>query len=72
MRNPAWLATGLFPAGSVHLSHIARRLPLPGQVVSLTNRLRRFPDNPRVDVWRYYRPIAEQLPVIFRRKGPEA
>jgi len=66
LRNLAWLATGLFLAGSVHLSHIARRLPLRGQVVSLTNRLRRFLDNPRVDVWRYYRPIAEQLPVIFR------
>lgn len=61
LRNLAWLMTGLFLARSVHLSHIARKLPLSGQIVSLTNRLRRFLDNPRVEVWRYYRPIASQL-----------
>ena len=61
LRNLAWLMTGLFLARSVHLSHIARKLPLRGQVVSLTNRLRRFLDNPRVEVWRYYQPIARQL-----------
>jgi hypothetical protein len=61
LRNLAWLMTGLFLARSVHLSHIARKLPLQGQVVSLTNRLRRFLDNPRVNVWRYYQPIARQL-----------
>lgn len=61
LRNLAWLMTGLFLARSVHLSHIARKLPLRGQIVSLTNRLRRFLDNPRVDVWRYYQPVARQL-----------
>lgn len=60
-RNLAWLMTGLFLARSVHLSHIAHKLPLQGQVVSLTNRMRRFLDNPRVNVWRYYQPIARQL-----------
>lgn len=66
LRNLAWLMTGLFLARSVHLSHIARKLPLRGQVVSLTNRLRRFLDNPRVNVWRYYQPIARQLLASFR------
>jgi hypothetical protein len=61
LRNLAWLMTGMYLARSVHLSHIARKLPLPGQVVSLTNRLRRFVNNPRVNVWRYYQPIARQL-----------
>ena len=61
LRNMAWLMTGMYLARSVHLSHIARKLPLPGQVVSLTNRLRRFVDNPRVDVRRYYQPLAKQL-----------
>ena len=61
LRNLAWLMTGMYLARSVHLSHVARKLPLPGQVVSLTNRLRRFVDNPRVKVWRYYQPIARQL-----------
>jgi hypothetical protein len=57
--------TGLFLARSVHLSHIARKLPLKRQVVSLANRLRHFLDDPRVDVWRYYRPIARQLLARF-------
>jgi hypothetical protein len=61
LRNLAWLMTGMYLARSVHLSHVARKLPLPGQVVSLANRLRRFLDNPRVSVWRYYQPIARQL-----------
>lgn len=66
LRNLAWLTTGLFLTRSVHLSHIARRLPLRGQVVSLTNRLRRFLDNPRVDVWEYYQPVARQLLATFK------
>jgi len=66
LRNLAWLATGLFLTRSVHLSHIARKLPLRGQVVSLTNRLRRFLDNPRVDVWGYYQPVARQLLATFK------
>jgi hypothetical protein len=61
LRNLAWLMTGMYLAGSVHLSHIARKLPLPGQVSSLTNRMRRFVDNPRVNVWRYYQPLVRQL-----------
>jgi hypothetical protein len=48
------------------LSHIARKLPLPGQVVSLMNRLRRFVDNPRANVWRFYQPIARQLLNFFQ------
>jgi hypothetical protein len=61
LRNLAWLTTGLFLVRSVHLSHIARKLPLQGQVVSLTNRLRRFLDNPRASIWHYHQPIARQL-----------
>lgn len=41
-RNLALLVCGLYLSGSVHLDHIVRRWPLPGQVVSLSNRLRRF------------------------------
>jgi hypothetical protein len=66
LRNLAWLMTGLFLARSVHLAHIARKLPLRGQVVSLTNRIRRFLDNPQVDVWHYYQPIARQLLAGFQ------
>ena len=38
---------------------------LPGQVISLTHRQRRFVDNPRMNVWRYYQPIARQLLTNF-------
>lgn len=58
--------TGMFLARRVYLSHIARKLPLPGQIPNLTNRLRRFLDNPRVVVRRYYRPIPKLLIERFR------
>jgi hypothetical protein len=49
-RNLALLVTGMYLAASVHLSQIVSKWPLPGKAVSLTNRLRRFLDNPRVAV----------------------
>lgn len=61
LRNLAWLMMGMFLARSVHLSHIARKLPLPGEVPSLTNRLWRFLNNARVDIRRYYQPIVRLL-----------
>jgi hypothetical protein len=66
LRNMSWLMIGMFLAQSVHLSHIARKLPLPGQIVSLTNRLRRFLNNRRVDVRAYYEPVARLLIARFR------
>lgn len=60
-RNGALLVIGLYLSGSVHLAHVVRRLPLSGQDLSLVNRLRRFLDNPRVDVWAWYRPVAALL-----------
>ena len=66
LRNLSWLMAGMFLARSVHLSYIARKIPLPGQVLSLTNRLRRLLDNPRVEVRRYYRPVAQLLIERFR------
>lgn len=60
-RNGALLVIGLYLSHAIHLSHIVRHLPLLGQDLSLVNRLRRFLDNPRMDVWAWYRPVAEQL-----------
>jgi hypothetical protein len=57
--------TGLQLAGSVHLSHIARKLPTPGKLPSLVNRMRRFLDNPRVAIRDFYRPVARQLVQAF-------
>jgi hypothetical protein len=60
-RNLALLVTGLCFSVGIHMSLIVNTWPVPGKVVSLVNRLRRFLDNPRVSVQRLYRPVAEQL-----------
>jgi hypothetical protein len=49
-RNMALLISGLFFSMAIHLSHIVSEWPLPGKEVSLVNRLRRFLNNPRLDV----------------------
>lgn len=66
VRNLALFLTGLYLAASVHLSFIVRKWQVPGRVPSLTNRLRRFLDNPRVCVRDYYQPVAESLVSAFR------
>lgn len=65
LRNLALLMTGLFLARKVHLSHIVRTWPTEGKLSSLTNRLRRFLANPRLDVETTYQPIAEMLISAF-------
>ena len=65
LRNLALFFTGLYLAASVHLPHIARKLPIGGKLPSLSNRLRRFLDNPRVSVRDLYRPVVEQLLCAF-------
>ena len=60
-RNGAMLIIGLYLSKAVHLSHIVRCLPMAGQDLSLVNRLRRFLDNPRMDIGQWYEPIARQL-----------
>jgi Transposase DDE domain len=64
--NLALFLTGLYLARSVHLPLIVRKWHIPGQLPSLTNRLRRFLDNPRVCAWDYYQPVAESLVRAFR------
>ncbi len=60
-RNMALLISGLFFSMAIHLSQIVSEWPTPGKAVSLVNRLRRFLDNPRVDVRTWYRPVAQQI-----------
>jgi hypothetical protein len=61
VRNMALVVTGVYLAESVHLSAIAKKLSLPGRLASSANRLRRFLKNPRVDVSRFYQPVAQVL-----------
>jgi len=60
-RNGALLIVGLYTSQSVHLAHLVRKLPLLGQDLSLVNRVRRFLDNPHVNVEEWYRPVAHWL-----------
>ena len=64
-RNLALMIVGMYLAASVHLSHIARELPIAGKDPSLVNRLRRFLNNPRVVVRTLYRPVALQVLAAF-------
>ena len=64
-RNLALLMTGLFLSGSVHLAHIVRKWPLMATLPGLELRLRRFLDNPRLDVGGLYGPLARRLLMRF-------
>lgn len=57
LRNLALLMSGLFLARSVHLAHITRKWPVASKLPSLTNRLRRFLSNERVDATGFYQPV---------------
>ena len=64
-RNMALLVMGLYLGRAVHMSLVVRNWPSPSKEPSLVNRLRRFLNNPRVDVRRWYHPIAVQLLQTF-------
>ena len=59
--NMALFLTGLYLSGKPHLSKIVRQWPLRGKLPSLTNRLWRFLNNPRVEVAGWYAPLARQI-----------
>ena len=61
VRNSALLVMGLYLGKAVHMAHIVRAWPLPGKDPSLVNRLRRFLDNDRVEVAKWYRPVIEPI-----------
>ena len=65
VRNLALLMTGLVLSMSVHLSQIVKKWPTAARQRSLVNRLRRFLDNPRVDVRACYEPLVRQLLAAF-------
>ncbi|MBV7327887.1 hypothetical protein KFU94_06435 [Chloroflexi bacterium TSY] len=66
MRNIALLLVGLQQAGGIHLSLIVRKWPgMCGKEPSLVNRLRRFLNNPQVEVRRWYEVLAKMLVTHF-------
>jgi hypothetical protein len=59
--NMLLLVVGLYKAESVHLSKVARKLPLRAKKLSLDKRLRRFLDNGAIRVRAWYKPVAAGL-----------
>jgi hypothetical protein len=61
LENMALFLTGLYLSSQPHLSKIVRKWPLLGKLPSLTNRLWRFLNNPRVEVESWYAPVAAEI-----------
>jgi hypothetical protein len=61
LTNMLLLVVGIYKARSVHLSLIARQVPIRVRKLSLERRLRRFMDNGAIRVREWYRPIAVAL-----------
>ena len=61
IRNMALFLTGLYLSGKPQLSKIVRTWPLRGKLPSLTNRLWRFLNNPKLEVRSWYAPLAEEI-----------
>lgn len=61
VRNVAWMIVGLYLSQSVHLSGMARKLPMAAKLTSTTDRFRRFLSNSAFRVRAWYRQVAMQL-----------
>ncbi|MEZ4619534.1 MAG: transposase [Caldilineaceae bacterium] len=62
LRNMALLLVGLQVGRGIHMSQIVNQWPgVVGKLPSLVNRLGRFLRNPRVEVRRWYEPLAKHL-----------
>lgn len=59
--NLVWLVVGLYLSRSVHLSHIARKLPFRALKLSTERRFRRFLDNAAIQVRPLYEATARML-----------
>lgn len=61
VRTFAWLLVGMMMSQSVHLSHIARKIPSDGQQTSIVKRLSRLLQNSALRVREWYSPVASEL-----------
>lgn len=61
LTNMLILVVGIYKARSVHLSLIARQVPIRVRKLSLERRLRRFLNNGAIRVREWYRPLAKAL-----------
>ena len=58
LQNLTWLIVGIYQSRSVCLSRIAGKIPGEAKLLSSTQRLSRFLANPKVNVRKWYEPIA--------------
>jgi len=61
LQNMLLLIVGIFLAESVHLTKVARKLPIRAQKLSLDKRLRRFLSNHAIRPREWYHPVANML-----------
>jgi len=61
LRTFAWMMVGMLMSQSVHLSHIARKIPSVGQQTSIVKRLSRLLQNSALRVREWYSPVATEL-----------
>ncbi len=57
----AWFLVGIYTSRSVQLHRVALKIPSSAQLTSVTRRLRRFLENPRLRVRPCYEPFARSL-----------
>ena len=58
IRNMAWLISGIFGSGSVHLSKVANKISGQASLSSQVQRLSRFLNNGAIRVREWYEPVA--------------
>jgi hypothetical protein len=61
VRTFAWMMVGMMMSQSVHLSHIARKIPSVGQQTSIVKKLSRLLQNSALRVREWYSPVASEL-----------
>lgn len=61
LRTFAWMLVGMMLSQSVHLSHMARKIPSDSQQTSLVKKLSRLLQNGAVRVREWYSPMATKL-----------
>ena len=61
VRTFAWMMVGMLMSQSVHLSHIARKIPSVAQQTSIVKKLSRLLQNRALRVREWYSPVAAEL-----------
>lgn len=64
-----WMVVGVLQARSIAPSKLAPYLPGDSLAASHEARLRRWLKNPRIDVWKLYQPLLEQVLVGWERSS---